>query len=162
LSYEAETVIDDDDDPTAADRLHRMVYLSTAERDPGHEELKNLYELARRNNERDGITGLTAYHDYSYIQVLEGPRSKVEACFERIRDNALHHNFFVVSAEDVDERIFDSYSMAFVPVADDMPEAKQNFLDLRELKDSPKMQQAAADSVVANFIEAFIYSIRGL
>jgi hypothetical protein len=74
----------------------------------------------------------------------------------------LHHNFFVVSAEDVDERIFDSYSMAFVPVADDMPEAKQNFLDLRELKDSPKMQQAAADSVVANFIEAFIYSIRGL
>jgi hypothetical protein len=162
LNYEAETVFEENEDPTVADGLHRMIYLSTAERDPGHDELRNLYDLARRNNERDGITGLTAYHDYSYIQVLEGPRYKVEACFERIKDNAMHHNFFVVSAEDVEERIFDSYSMAFVPLAEDMPEAQQNFLDLRELKESPKMQQAEADSVVANFIEAFIDSIRGL
>lgn len=162
MSYEAEALFEDDEDPTVADGLYRMIYLSTAERDPGNEELRNLYDLARRNNERDGITGLTAYHDYSYIQVLEGPRVKVQACFDRIKDNAMHHNFFVVSAEDVESRIFDSYSMAFVPVSEDMPEAQQNFLDLRQLKDSPKMQQAEADTVVANFIEAFIDSIRGL
>lgn len=135
--------------------VFRIIYMSTTARAPAAEELEALMRVARANNERDGITGLVAYHDFTFIQVLEGPREKVEACFERIRQNPLHHNVILVWTDDAAERCFQDYSMAFVPVDRDAHPQSETFKDLRALYRDGRSEEVIPDQIVAGFFDAF-------
>ncbi|MDC0736707.1 BLUF domain-containing protein [Cognatishimia sp. SS12] len=142
--------------------IFRKIYLSTAPHAPTADQLLSLMEVARRNNSRDGITGLTAYHDYTFIQVLEGPFDKVEACFHRILQNPMHDNILVAHEEYAKDRIFDDYAMAFVPLKGADAASAQAFEDLRKVFHGPRAAQIQRDATTAGFLEAFRQSLPGL
>jgi Sensors of blue-light using FAD len=52
--------------------------------------LNGILASARRNNQRDGITGALICRADLYLQMLEGPRGKVTAAFRRILDDDRH------------------------------------------------------------------------
>ena len=56
-------------------RLEQLVYISTS-RSPSHvpqSEIDAILAVSRRNNGRDGLTGLLAIGGRRFLQVLEGP-----------------------------------------------------------------------------------------
>jgi len=139
-----------------------MIYLSTANGAPEQEELEALMLRARANNNRDGITGLVAYHDFTFIQVLEGPENKVKECFERIRRCDLHRNIVVAHQAQVKERLFDRYAMAFVPSKNQDKPRNTAFTNLSGILHGEMGKRIEADAAANGFLHAFHDSLRGL
>ena len=66
---------------------------------------------ARRANARDDITGaLIARHDL-YLQLLEGPRDKVEAAYQRIRRDDRHVEVTRLLERQIETRLFPGWAM---------------------------------------------------
>jgi hypothetical protein len=66
---------------------------------------------ARRANARDDITGaLIARHDL-YLQLLEGPRDKVEAAYQRIRRDDRHVEVTRLVERPIETRLFPGWAM---------------------------------------------------
>lgn len=79
--------------------------------------LDGILMQARRNNQRDDITGaLICRHDV-YIQLVEGPSQAIDALYSRILQDDRHCNVSLALSEMVDERIFPEWGM----LDDEMP-----------------------------------------
>lgn len=90
--------------------LTRLVYYS--ERNPSQNlELRDLIQTCHRNNGRLGLTGMLHYNGDHFIQVLEGGRAEVSALYHRIARDPRHINIILLSASDVRERFFATWSM---------------------------------------------------
>jgi len=94
--------------------LFRLAYLSSACR-PAPEDLEAILAASRRNNDAEGITGMLLFDSDVFLQVLEGARAAVSACFLRIARDPRHRDVEVLNACNVDERLFADWSMHYVP-----------------------------------------------
>ena len=94
--------------------LFRAIYVSTATRDLGDEELIPLLEISRRNNAARDITGVLGYHDRSFIQVLEGPQGPVEALLATIACDIRNTGMLILDRSRIDERVFGEWSMGWL------------------------------------------------
>lgn len=92
--------------------MKRLIYLSSAwdQFQPG--ELASLLDVARRNNIREGLTGLLLYHDGSFMQVLEGDGEAVDRIFRTIRKDGRHNRVLVLSQTEGVTRLFPDWAMA--------------------------------------------------
>ncbi|WP_164870978.1 BLUF domain-containing protein [Mesobaculum littorinae] len=68
----------------------RSVCFSTATPTQSSNDIDRLLGVSRRNNARDGITGLPTYRDHGFFQVLEGPDADVDLCLTRIETDPTH------------------------------------------------------------------------
>jgi hypothetical protein len=73
--------------------------------------LSGILSDARRNNERDGITGALICRADLYLQLLEGPADAVEAAFARITRDDRHLEVEKRYGAPVAERLFPQWSM---------------------------------------------------
>jgi hypothetical protein len=90
--------------------LAQLVYAS---RPFGFDEatLSAILMDARRANARDEITGaLIARHDL-YLQLLEGPRDKVGAAYQRIRRDDRHVEVTRLVERPIEARLFPGWAM---------------------------------------------------
>ena len=98
--------------------LCRLVYYSRNRiaRDPGvlANEIRLILEASRRNNVRASVTGALMFNAGCFGQVLEGPRTAVEAVFERIQQDDRHGDVSLLSITPTDSRRFETWSMGFV------------------------------------------------
>ncbi len=140
--------------------LHRIVYLSSAVGRVEPAALADILDVSRRNNNADKITGALFFHDGNFIQVLEGSKDKVTACFDRIERDGRHSGCIVLESDGVDSRIFANWDMAFFSVSDLPDDQRSNFIDLAELSHSDKMTEIERDEMVAIFMKTFLRGIR--
>ena len=96
----------------------QLVYVSSVTRSeviaPGP-----ILTASRRNNQRDGITGLLYSDDARFLQVLEGPEDKVEQTFARIQTDPRHRALVILSRRTIDAREFGDWEMAhYAPGSD--------------------------------------------
>lgn len=133
--------------------MYRTIYLSAATRLLTEPDIEALLAVSRRNNARDGITGLLMYHDGSFLQVLEGEKSKVEACFSRISADRSHRNVLRLFQGEVAERLFSEWSMGFSR-PDDIQAATGALTELDQIiAELPRLR--ALDSRAAILIRSF-------
>lgn len=94
--------------------LKQLVYAS---RPFGFDDLslRGILETARRNNERDGITGALVCREDLFLQLLEGRQDRVEAALERIARDDRHTELKVLISTDVTERLFPAWAMRHDP-----------------------------------------------
>jgi hypothetical protein len=99
----------------------QIVYISTARGEVTPAEVQRILTTSRRNNGRDGITGLLFFDGKRFLQALEGEPARVEAAIARIRADARHGGVVVLSQRQVDAREFGEWAMASrgLPAADD-------------------------------------------
>jgi hypothetical protein len=115
--------------------MFQLVYISTA-RDPiTPAMLEQILTASRRNNARQGVTGLLVAGERRFLQALEGPEQAVLDTYARIRSDSRHYAMVLLTGRSVDVRAFGDWSMAYEPGAD----AK----DLSELR-------ATVDALTAN------------
>lgn len=89
----------------------QLIYVSTA-RKVGTTDLEDILVKSRRNNRRDGITGLLHAKGRRFLQALEGEPAKVEAAYARIAADPRHFALVVLSRRTVTDREFGEWAMA--------------------------------------------------
>ncbi len=94
-------------------QLVSIVYVSSATRPFADEEILELLRIARRNNERLGVTGMLLYRDGNFLQVLEGSVGAIDELVQIIRKDPRHQGFILMSRKNIEERNFSDWSMAF-------------------------------------------------
>ena len=87
----------------------QLVYISTANEEPDSD---TILRTSRRNNARDGLTGLLYSDGVRFMQALEGPADKVERAYARIKVDPRHRAAVVLSRRDIEAREFGQWHMA--------------------------------------------------
>jgi len=90
-----------------------VVYVSSAVELFTTAQLLALLEESRRNNVRDGITGLLLYRGGNFMQLLEGEEDVVRRTHARILNDTRHRQVMTLLQEPIDARAFADWSMAF-------------------------------------------------
>ena len=76
--------------------MFRLCYISTS-REPIDAELcDGILRVSRRNNDRDGVTGLLIAGRHRFFQALEGEEGAVRRAFDRIRQDPRHFACVVI------------------------------------------------------------------
>ena len=94
--------------------LVRLMYASRAVPAVDAEELHSLLRQCRINNPKLGITGVLCFADRIFLQALEGSRSAVNRVYQRIANDARHHDVELLSYQEIDERRFAGWAMGQV------------------------------------------------
>ena len=94
----------------------QIVYISTA---TGTVDTAAILATSRRNNARDGLTGLLYTNGKRFLQVLEGDPANVERALARIDADPRHRAMVVLSSRDVSAREFGAWAMAERVAGDD-------------------------------------------
>lgn len=95
--------------------MFQLSYISSARNPIDQPLLDDILAVSRRNNARDGVTGLLVVGGKRFLQVLEGPEGAVRATFARIEPDRRHRGCVVLARREVAERAFGHWSMAYQP-----------------------------------------------
>jgi hypothetical protein len=97
--------------------MQQLTYISTAKAGLSEADVAAILAVSRRNNRRDGITGLLIHDGRRFLQALEGPAPLVDAAFTRIRSDPRHRATVMLSCRDITAREFGEWAMAAQAVA---------------------------------------------
>lgn len=92
--------------------MYQLTYISTARLVASSGSVDDILTVSRRNNARDGITGLLVHDGVRFLQALEGDEPVVRAAFERIKRDPRHRAAVLLSAREVECRQFGDWAMA--------------------------------------------------
>jgi hypothetical protein len=97
--------------------LSRLIYASLrGSRSP--RDLTEILEQSEARNAVDAITGALVMTPDYYVQLLEGERRVLEACYQRICRDPRHSDVGLILFELVDERLFPDWSMAALDLSE--------------------------------------------
>ena len=113
--------------------MKRMIYCSQATHDLAPDELVELLEGSRRNNEAAGLSGMLLYSSQSFLQVLEGDAAALSATYDRIRVDGRHTNLRLLLDAEVTAPLFPDWTMGFEHVdEEDLAEELDGFTPATE------------------------------
>jgi len=98
--------------------LVRIVYASTISESFEAEDITNILEKARSNNLKKHVTGLLCFNRKFFLQCLEGSRTEVNEIYHKILNDSRHKNIILLNYEDITEREFSSWDMAYLPITE--------------------------------------------
>ncbi len=93
--------------------LIHLIYASAATAPFSKDQLLKLLEIARVRNEQRGVTGMLLYSEASFFQVLEGEEETVMALYDHIAKDTRHSTVVKIIKEEIEQRSFADWSMAF-------------------------------------------------
>lgn len=88
----------------------RLIYVSHR-KDHSAEGLDAIFDVSRKNNLRDDITGALIVSDEYFVQLLEGDRLLVSQCMVRITHDVRHAEIEFVATNLVPNRLFAEWSL---------------------------------------------------
>ncbi len=94
--------------------MQQIVYISTsrAER-PSLDLVESILSASRRNNARDGLTGLLIVGGRRFLQVLEGPAEALDRAYARIKQDPRHFALVELSRRQVSAPSFPEWDMGY-------------------------------------------------
>jgi hypothetical protein len=99
--------------------MRRIIYCSQATYDLSPDELVELLEKSRKNNERDGLSGMLLYSSQSFLQMLEGDDEALQQVYKRIGTDSRHTNLRLLADVEITHPMFGDWSMGFEHVDDE-------------------------------------------
>lgn len=133
---------------------YQLLYVSTQALRLTSEDLEDILESSRTNNARLGISGLLVYEGQHFMQILEGEEDAVSTRFELIRQDPRHHDVVVIYRTEVNDWMFESWSMAYLDLQEQDHAARDNFVQIRNLEPGADLNRKDADTA-RKFIEVF-------
>jgi hypothetical protein len=105
----------------------QLIYYSSASYPYSKEDLLEILNKSRENNERENITGILLYKDGSIMQVLEGDAEDVERRYAIISRDPRHKDVILVGEAEISERQFGDWTMGFRDLADSQLESLKGY-----------------------------------
>ena len=90
-----------------------ILYASELAQDCGNREIADILAVSRRNNVRNGVTGMLMSKQGHFLQYIEGPDSSIVSLFTKIEVDGRHRQLNVVERGQSSERIFHNWEMGF-------------------------------------------------
>ncbi len=90
-----------------------VIYISVADPLIDEQDIAAMLVEARRNNRRDALTGALIFNGRNFLQLLEGPADKVNACLAIIRRDPRHSGMIEIRRRDIAARAFADWSMLY-------------------------------------------------
>ena len=119
--------------------MYQLNYHSKSKSGLELEDLDNILEKANTINSEKNITGCLIYHNQSFVQILEGNKNEVLKVFEKIKNDQRHHTITLLWENNVEERFFTEWNMAYHrPNSESVKEYINNLLLLSMLSDKSK------------------------
>lgn len=97
-------------------QLYQLIYASKTKQGTSMESYLEILQKSRRNNLRNGITGMLAFGDGCFLQILEGDRRKVWSTFQRIYNDPRHREVEMIDFAETSQRMFGEWSMQSVAI----------------------------------------------
>ena len=97
--------------------LKRVIYVSE-KTDTSDASLAQIIDSSTKNNLETGVTGCLLSGSNSFLQLLEGPRQRIDRLYVTINADSRHKKVVMLTDEDIDERLFSSWSMKLAPFDD--------------------------------------------
>jgi len=113
--------------------LVRCLYASRTEQAISPHLLDQILEQSRRNNARNGITGLLCSTSNVFVQAIEGGRDEVSHLFTAIVRDPRHTGVRLLSFEEITQRVFGNWTMGQANVASLNPSILLKYGRLAEL-----------------------------
>lgn len=88
-----------------------FAYLSHAAQPETDASIAELITHCRVLNERANVTGVLAYGNGRFAQIVEGPRDGVDDVIARINDSRRHRDITVLGEAAIDSRAFPGWSL---------------------------------------------------
>lgn len=98
--------------------LVQLVYASRMVGGLQLQQLDDILQVSRRNNEKRGITGALCYCDRGFLQCLEGPSQAVNELYGNIVRDPRHADVTLLSYGEIGQRSFARWAMAYVRADD--------------------------------------------
>lgn len=93
--------------------LVRLTYASRASHSVSAELIREVLDSSQRNNPGKGLTGILCCNANTFLQALEGPRSEVNALYNRLADDNRHKDLTILDYEEISMRRYSSCSMGW-------------------------------------------------
>ena len=94
--------------------LFRLIYSSEAAPGLAAAEFEAMLAESRIRNRAHGITGVLVFVEGAFLQILEGEKDDVLDLMQRIERDPRHSGIKVFYKQEVDERAFASWNMAYL------------------------------------------------
>jgi len=122
--------------------IRQVIYISKAASDFAASELRELAEVAAKNNKLRNITGALLYIDNCFIQVIEGDEDSISDLLARLEADPRHRAIRIISDHMEESRYFTEWSMGLVnPPDEDKPKVVK---ELRTVASAGGEKHAAA------------------
>lgn len=134
--------------------MHRIIYLSSGVRIFTDEEINELLNVSRSNNQKSGLTGLLLYSEGNFMQILEGDKDAVDMTYKKIQHDPRHRNIILIANESINKLSFSEWKMGY------------SIVDGEFLKKHPEInpfkltETSDVDAIISTFIATFLKSIR--
>ncbi len=119
--------------------MYTLTYESTAVKTLTSAEMESLLDKARTHNKSKNITGCLIYYKGKFVQLLEGDKKKVQELYDRIVEDPRHKKVTLFSEDEIANRTFPNWGMAYYPMDDEHPnkyeleQFKRNLILLSDL-----------------------------
>lgn len=93
--------------------MYQLNYRSESIPELEQKDLANILEKAKTTNSANNITGCLIYHNKSFVQILEGNKIDVLEIYEKIKTDKRHHKVTLLWENEVENRYFTEWNMAY-------------------------------------------------
>lgn len=93
--------------------IQQIVYYSISEEKNSDTTVAEILEQSRKNNSLKDITGCLLFHNNVFLQLLEGKKNDIKNLFKVIKKDKRHSNVTLIIEENISDRMFPGWSMAF-------------------------------------------------
>ncbi|MCW5517745.1 BLUF domain-containing protein [Muriicola sp. Z0-33] len=134
----------------------QLTYRSEAIEGISMEHINTILQTSRKFNSAHNITGCLIFYKGFFVQLLEGNEEIVKALFDNIEGDKRHNNVDLLSQEQVEQRVFDGWDMAFLNPSEEVTNGKREAL-------LGTLDELAKDEKTPNFTsKVFWYNVETL
>lgn len=137
--------------------IRRKIYISRAVFAVTPSVIEEILVAARRNNQRDGLSGLLISDQGLFFQILEGPDDAIARCYARILQDQRHCDVRLMSDDMHPARAFPDWKMGYAQPKD-LPsaarEAMQSLVVLAEA-DAAALITDNIHEAIDHFVDVF-------
>ena len=133
--------------------MKNIVYVSSASRLLGEDQLMDILTSARKNNAERNISGILFYAEGTFMQVLEGEDADVDYIMGKISLDPRHKNLITLVDEPIRQKTFTDWTMGFTtPNANKFGGILGYLRSVKELQKRPEITPAVV--TIKTFIES--------
>lgn len=111
----------------------RLTYVSRYNTSNANIEVARILEQARRNNERNGITGVLVINEDYFLQSIEGARPVINELLRELVKDSRHFSLQIIECREVEERRWNKWSMKYLTPNDQDKEYMLKFSSTNKL-----------------------------
>jgi hypothetical protein len=122
--------------------LYHLTYRSIAIPEITIEQIEEILKTARNFNSKNDVTGCLIFSKGYFIQLLEGSKDTIYELMDSIDIDKRHTNIDILSEGETDERLFETWHMAYLRPSEKMQsdkakEIRKTLLELTDTKVEP-------------------------